>query len=196
MFRNDPAEQFAIPMHLVAPPGADSRVQIDSVGGSKVLQYRGGSLPLLIAGRIHFRPAHARERLAQRRRLHDLGGREVGLLIREVVDIHTTDGPIDGTLFRQPGVIGSMVVEGKTTRLLDLFELTAAAHPEWVVRKEAAAASGPRTRNDPPGRGFGLFPPADDGNVREPPVIASWLAPTAPPPGRRFRTRSRRSTWS
>ena len=64
------------------------------------------------------------------------GSREVGLLIREVIDIHTTGAAIDGTLFRQPGVMGSMVIEGKTTRLLDLFELTAAAHPDWAVRNE------------------------------------------------------------
>jgi two-component system chemotaxis sensor kinase CheA len=63
-------------------------------------------------------------------------GREIGLLIREVIDIHTTSATIDGTLFRQTGVIGSLIIEGKTTRLLDLYELTSAAHPDWVVRKE------------------------------------------------------------
>ncbi len=138
LFRNDPAEQFAIPMQLVARLERIRSRQIDSVGGSKVLQYRGGSLPLLaLEELISARPMPETDWLHVV--VFTLGGREVGLLIREVIDIHTTDGPIDGTLFRQPGVIGSMVIDGKTTRLLDLFELTAAAHPDWVVRKAAAA---------------------------------------------------------
>ncbi len=66
------------------------------------------------------------------------------MLIREIIDIRTTDAAIDGSIFRQPGVIGSMVVEGKTTRFLDLFELTSVAHPDWVVRNDAGATSGPR----------------------------------------------------
>ncbi|MGO9114299.1 MAG: chemotaxis protein CheW [Thermoguttaceae bacterium] len=144
LFRNDPAEQFAIPMHLVARLERIRTMQIDSVGGSKVLQYRGGSLPLLsLEEFIATRPMPETNWLYVV--VFSLGGREVGLLIREVIDIHTTGAAIDGTIFRQPGVMGSMVLEGKTTRLLDLHELTAAAHPEWVVRNEAAAAGGSRS---------------------------------------------------
>jgi two-component system chemotaxis sensor kinase CheA len=139
LFRNDPAEQFAIPMRLVTRLERIRPAQIDSVGGSRVLQYRGGALPLLALE--EFISAGS---MPESDWLHvvvfTLEGREVGLLIREVIDIHATDGPIDATLFRQPGVIGSMVMEGKTTRLLDLVELTAAAHPDWVVGKETAAA--------------------------------------------------------
>ena len=47
LFSNDPAEQFAIPMHQVARLERIRAMQIDSVGGNKVLQYRGGSLPLM-----------------------------------------------------------------------------------------------------------------------------------------------------
>jgi two-component system chemotaxis sensor kinase CheA len=143
LFRNDPAEQFAIPMHLVARLERIRSQQIDSVGGSKVLQYRGGSLPLLLLDElIPARPIPEADRLYVV--VFTLGGREVGLLIREVIDIHMTDATIDGTLFRQPGVIGSLVLEGKTTRLLDLFELTSVAHPDWMVRNEAAATEGPQ----------------------------------------------------
>ena len=47
LLRNDPAEQFAVPMQLVARLERIRSLQIDSVGGNKVLQYRGSSLPLL-----------------------------------------------------------------------------------------------------------------------------------------------------
>ena len=142
LFSNDPAERFAIPMHQVARLERIRTMQIDSVGGNKVLQYRGGSLPLM-----------ALEEMISARPMPDttwlyvvvfaLGGREVGLLIHEVIDIHTSETTIDGSLFRQPGVIGSMVIENKTTRLLDLFELAAAAHPEWNIQKESVVADGP-----------------------------------------------------
>ena len=144
LFRNDPADQFAIPMHLVARLERIRSLQIDSVGGSKVLQYRGGSLPVLqLEEHIPARPMPEAAQVYVV--VFTLGGREVGLLIHEVIDIHTSAASIDGTLFRQPGVIGSIVIDGKTTRLLDLFELTAAAHPDWVVQSKSAPADGPRT---------------------------------------------------
>jgi len=143
LFRNDPAEQFAIPMQLVTRLERIRTMQIDSVGGNKVLQYRGGSLPLLsLEDHIQARPMP--EATWAYVVIFAIGGRDVGLLMREIVDIYTTTGDFDGTLFRQPGVIGSLVIEKKTTRLLDLFELTSVAHPDWVVRNEVVAAGGPR----------------------------------------------------
>ena len=89
LFRNDPAEQFAIPMHLVARLERIRSLQIDSVGGSKVLQYRGGSLPLLsLEEFISARPMPETDWLYVV--VFTLGGREVGLLIREV-DRHPHD---------------------------------------------------------------------------------------------------------
>jgi len=144
LFRNDPAEQFAIPMHSVARLERIRSPQIDSVGGSKVLQYRGGSLPLLaLEDIISARPMPEADWVNVV--VYALGGREIGLLIREVVDVHATAAMPDGTLFRQPGVIGSMVIEGKTTRLLDLYELTSVAHSDWVARPDAQVISGSQT---------------------------------------------------
>ncbi len=145
LLRNDPAEQFAVPMQLVARLERIRSLQIDSVGGNKVLQYRGSSLPLLaLEDLISARPMPESDWLYVV--VSTLGGREVGLLIREVIDIRTTDAPIDGTLFREPGVTGSAVIEGKATRLLDLYELTAAAHPGWVENAEKLKVAGQRGR--------------------------------------------------
>jgi len=38
---------------------------------------------------------------------------------------------IDSATFRERGVLGSLVLEGKTTRMIDLFEIAEIAHPEW-----------------------------------------------------------------
>jgi two-component system, chemotaxis family, sensor kinase CheA len=48
----------------------------------------------------------------------------------------------------EPGVIGSLVVDGKTTRLLDLFELTRLAHPEWFADRLTNARQSPGQGSD------------------------------------------------
>jgi two-component system chemotaxis sensor kinase CheA len=65
-------------------------------------------------------------------------GREVGLIVPELVDIRNVSTNVDTTTFREPGVIGSLVLEGKTVRLLDVFELTRAAHADWFHDATAA----------------------------------------------------------
>ncbi len=69
-----------------------------------------------------------------------LGGREVGLL-SEVVDVHTTSASIDGTLFRQSGVMG-WVWSSRTRR--HAFWIFTILHqqpmPTRVVHNEHAGA--------------------------------------------------------
>jgi len=63
-------------------------------------------------------------------------GREVGLVVPELIDIRELPTTIDTITLCEPGVIGSLVVDKKTTRLLDLFELTKLAHPDWFVQNK------------------------------------------------------------
>jgi len=145
LFTNSPAEQFAVPMQLISRLERIRANQIDSVGGHEILQYRGTSLPLLrLEKHITAQPP------AERATLHVLvfrvAQREVGLIVPELADIRNVSTNVDTMTFRQPGVIGSILVDGKTTRLLDLFELTRTAHPDWfqaapvVERREGGAA--------------------------------------------------------
>jgi two-component system, chemotaxis family, sensor kinase CheA len=130
LFSNSPTEQFAVPMGLISRLERVRSDQIDSVGGQEVLQYRGTSLPLLSLEK-HITAAPR----AQNPRLYVVVfrvlKREVGLIVPELADIRQVSTEVDTTTFREPGVIGSLVVDGKTTRLLDLFELTRAARPDW-----------------------------------------------------------------
>lgn len=141
LFHNDPSEQFAIPMQLIARLERIQNEQIDTVGGQKVLQYRGISLPLLsLEDHIHARscpPAPWAFVV-----VFKIAGREVGLLIQQLVDIREIPVSIDTVMFREPGVIGSTIVGDKTTRLIDLFELTETVHPEWLEQKNANARGG------------------------------------------------------
>jgi two-component system chemotaxis sensor kinase CheA len=146
LFTNGPGEQFAVPMGLISRLERIRAEQIDSVGGQEVLQYRGGSLPLLSLEK--FIKAQPRPQLA---RLYvvvfRVGQREVGMIAPQLTDIRHVSTNVDTMTLREPGVIGSMVLDGKTTRLLDLFELTHTARPDWFREDPAAAAKPAEGKN-------------------------------------------------
>jgi two-component system chemotaxis sensor kinase CheA len=145
VFRNHPDEQFAVPMQLIARLERIRTDQVERVGGQKVLKYRDGSLPLLSLEdhiRAHAAPASPSSYVV----VFNFAQREIGLLVHEVVDIHEVRAALDGVLFRQPGVMGSAIIDQRVTRLLDLFELTDVAHPEWAQRSKIAAPNDARQR--------------------------------------------------
>jgi len=130
LFCNVPSEHFAIPMQLVARLERIRGDQIDTVGGHKVLQYRGRSLPLLeLSDYIAAKPRPDSNWVHVV--VFTAGGREIGLVVRELIDVQETAIEIDSVILRQPGIIGSMVLDQKTIRLLDPFELAQTAHPDW-----------------------------------------------------------------
>lgn len=142
LFTNDPSEQFGTPMSLISRIERIRADQIDSVGGQEVLQYRGASLPLLSLE--HYTKSKPR---AQQKTLYVIAFRvarqEVGLIAPTLVDIRNVSGQIDTVTFREPGINGSMVIDDKTTRLIDLMELARGGHPEWFNKtptQEQAAA--------------------------------------------------------
>ncbi len=135
LFTNDPSELFGIPMGLIARIERIRADQIDSVGGQEVLQYRGTSLPLLSLERsVKAKPRPERTKLYVV--VFGISRREVGLVVPDLVDIRDVTTEVDDVTFREPGIMGSVVVDRKTARLIDLFELAEAAHPEWFVDRE------------------------------------------------------------
>lgn len=130
LFSNHPTEHFGIPMELVARLERVPHDRIDSVGGQQVLQYRGGTLPLLsLEPHLRCQPRLEASRVYVV--VYTTAGREVGLLVPHLLDIRQVPTYFDAVTFREPGVAGSFVCEQRTVRLLDLHELTRKAHPEW-----------------------------------------------------------------
>lgn len=134
MFTNAPNEQFAVPMSLISRIERIRAEQIDTVGGQELLQYRGTSLPLLtIESHIQAQPRPTMDYIHVV--VFQIHGREVGLIAAELNDIREVAADIDGNTFREPGVAGSIVVDDKTVRIIDLYELAFSAHPKWFSEK-------------------------------------------------------------
>jgi two-component system chemotaxis sensor kinase CheA len=128
LFANGSTERFAVPANQVKRIERITADQIESVGGCAVLQYSSCALPLLSLE--HFIRAAPRP---QCKRLFvvvfEVAGKELGLLAPRIHEIRTVPTKIDTNSFREPGVSGSIVLDGKTVRIVDLPTLAAMADP-------------------------------------------------------------------
>lgn len=137
VFSNDPREQFAVPMGVVNRIERVRRDQIDTVGGREILQYRHASLPLIsIEKAINCRPRPDLDRMFIV--VFEVRGKEVGLIAPKLDDIRRVECEIDTTTFHEPAVAGSLVLDGHTIRVLDLYEMARKLSPEWFVDAEEA----------------------------------------------------------
>ena len=137
LFTNHPTEYFGIPMELVARLERVRTDQIDSVGGQQILQYRGGTLPLLsLEQTIACKPREECDKIHVI--VFTAADREIGLLVPQLLDIRSVAADIDTATLREPGILGSLVHEKMTVRLVDLHEMTRKAHPDWYDQQPAA----------------------------------------------------------
>lgn len=141
LFTNHPDEQFGVPMELIARLERVRSDQVDSVGGQEVLQYRGVSLPLLnLENYIKAAPRPETNKIYVV--VFNVLQREVGLIVPELIDIRDVSTNVDTLTLHEPGVIGSIVVDDKATRLMDLYELTQVAHPDWFDESQNVPVRG------------------------------------------------------
>src|SRR5947209_3379541 len=86
LVRNAPHEQFAIPLSLISRIEKIAAHAIESSGGRRYMQYRGGTLRLLaIEAVAHVTPREETETLSVI--VFTTGGREVGLIVSSILDV-------------------------------------------------------------------------------------------------------------
>jgi len=134
LFRNAPDEQCAVPLSLVARVEQVKAKDIEIKGGKKVLQYRGGSLPVYALEEVaNVGMLENREELIVI--IFPVAGREVGLLAAPPVDAVEVAVTVDEMTLRQNGVSGSAIIEGQTTLIIDVFEVMEALNPDWFASR-------------------------------------------------------------
>ncbi|NIA18988.1 MAG: response regulator [Xanthomonadaceae bacterium] len=139
LFRNAPDEQCAVPLSLVARVEHVKAKDIEIKGGKKVLQYRGGSLPVYALEEVaNVGMLENREELIVI--IFPVAGREVGLLAAPPVDAVAVAVEVDEMTLRQNGVSGSAIIEGQTTLVIDIFEVMESLNPDWFESRPAVSA--------------------------------------------------------
>ncbi|MBU1168178.1 MAG: chemotaxis protein CheW [Proteobacteria bacterium] len=136
LFRNAATEQFAAPLSLVERIERIQTKDIETVGGKRVIQYRGGTLPL------HELSEVAKVKPLPEKDQHEvivfkIAKKEVGLLVSPPVDAVEVDLNIDATTLKQPGIMGSIIVGDFTTLMVDMFDIVKILNPDWFFERES-----------------------------------------------------------
>ncbi|MDO9041385.1 MAG: chemotaxis protein CheW [Desulfocapsaceae bacterium] len=134
IFRSSEQEQFAVPLNQVERIEKIKRSEIEDMGGKRVMQYRGGSLALISVDNIS-----AVHPLADQDDLlvivFNISSKPVGLLAIGPIDAVEITTEIDGVTLKQPGIMGSIIIDGHTTMLVDVFEIVQTLYPDWFAEK-------------------------------------------------------------
>lgn len=127
-------DHFAVSMDIVSRIERVRAAAIDRVGVRKVLQYRGGTLPLLEVNEVV-----SVDRIDETEFVHivvfKVYGHEVGLIAPYLDDIRDCDISMSNDVSGERGIAGVSVIAGKTMRILDLYGMTEIARPDWFARK-------------------------------------------------------------
>ena len=137
VFRNGHAEQFAVPLNQVLRIEKISADDVAILGGRKVMQYRGGNLLLFTMDQVAaIKPLVEKGHLLVL--VFMLAEREIGLLATGPVDAIEVTAKPDEKALKQPGIMGSVVIEGQTTLLVDVFDIIATLNPDWFTENAEA----------------------------------------------------------
>ena len=130
-FKNSENEYFAVPLDSVERIERIQTAAIEQIGERKVVQYKGGALPLCQLSQVaDVPPLTPKEH--QEIVVFKIKDRELGLMVNPPMDTASVFLEIDATTLRQPAIKGSMILHNHTTLMVDVLELARAIHPEWV----------------------------------------------------------------
>ncbi len=131
LFHNCPTEVCALPVDMIRRIERVQRSQIETLGGHRSMQYRGGTLPLVTLSDIAtLKPIPDTQDLVVA--VCTVANREVGLLASMPVDAVDARIVIDTTTLRQRGITGSAIINSKTVLMADMPELVKHAYPDWA----------------------------------------------------------------
>ncbi|NOX34898.1 MAG: response regulator [Deltaproteobacteria bacterium] len=138
-FKNSETEHFAAPLNIVERIERIQTSTIEQIGGRKVVQYRGGALPLYELSQVaDFKPLPEKEQ--QEVIVFKIKDRELGLMVMPPVDALEVTLDIDESTLKQPAISGSMIINKHTTLLVDIFEMVKILNPEWFQEEAKVAA--------------------------------------------------------
>lgn len=149
LFKSPDDGRMVVPLSEVTRLEEFSRTAIEQSGRQQVVQYRGSILPLLqLSGiveerRRRPRAAHSKQTQSGSDKVHVVvhtrNGRSVGLLVDRILDIVEDDLSTRRPSSRK-GILGSVVIQGKVTEMLDLSVLIRAQDPSFFAEPSTLMA--------------------------------------------------------
>ena len=128
-------EQFAVPLNQVVRIEEISAADVEDVGGKKVMQYRGRNLLLFAIDQVaRVTSLAGKDPLLVL--VFMLAGREIGLLAAGPIDAVEVTVKPDEMALKQPGIAGSIIINGRTTLLVDIFDIVQTLNPHWFAGKD------------------------------------------------------------
>jgi two-component system chemotaxis sensor kinase CheA len=157
VFRSPDDGRMAIPLSRVARLEEIPRGMVERVGRELLVQYRGEIMPVLELS--HLVPERRVVKRTEPKLAGDVvqmvvfssDGAHVGLLVDQIIDI-VEDSLANPRPPGRPGVLGSVVIAGRVTELLDVEGALRRAQPgaAWAAR---TTGSIPITSSEEAGRG-------------------------------------------
>lgn len=119
----------AVPLSLVTRLEEVNVNMIESSNGRELVQYRGTLMPLVyVNGNVKRKQEGAQPML-----VFSDAGRSMGLVVDEIVDIVEDRLHIE-VESEQPGLLGSAVIKGKATEIIDIGHYLPMAFDDWFTR--------------------------------------------------------------
>jgi len=144
VFRAGGAEPLAVPLALVARLEEVDVAKIEEANGQPVVQYRGQLMPLVSVGAGFERAREGRQQVI----VFSDGDRSMGLMVNEIVDIVEDRLKVELNS-KHTGVIGTAVVAGRATEVIDAAHYLEQAFGDWfrqAGRSGRARADGRKRR--------------------------------------------------
>jgi two-component system, chemotaxis family, sensor kinase CheA len=131
VFRAGSSEPKAIPLSLVTRLEEIDASKIEISNGKYLVQYRGGLMPLVpINDGVKIRSEGMQPLL-----VFIDADRALGLVVDDIVDVVEDRLNIEvGSA--NPGTLGSAIIGGKATEILDVAHYLPLAYADWFIRKE------------------------------------------------------------
>lgn len=139
LFENAKDEKFAIPTELVSRIERVKSADIDKVADKELLHYRGNTIKLIsLENHIKAKPREDNDWLHVI--VFEAFGETLGIIAPTLSDIRNIQDDIDNITIKEPGVLGSLLLDDKLVRFLDIVELAKKHVPENATSQKTPSS--------------------------------------------------------
>jgi len=140
VFRAGSAQPKAVPLALITRLEEIDARKIELSNGRHMVQYRGQLMPLITPSE----KVRVKDEGAQPLLVFSDGSRSMALVVDEIVDI--VEDRLDIQVGSDnPGVLGSAVIKGLATEIIDIGHFLPLAFEDWFRRKDQVSRPRPRS---------------------------------------------------